>query len=54
MPKADVSDPFRLRQTSQVRDRNTGHAEDGVDTVEFQGVDHKMKPIGDGLRFIFV
>src|SRR5260370_9892341 len=54
MPKADVSQPFRLRETSQVRDRDARQAEDGLDAIEFQGVDHKMKPVGGGGRTHFI
>ena len=54
MPKADVPQPFGLRETSQIRDRNTRHAEDSIDSIEFQGIDHKMKPVGDGGRIHFV
>jgi hypothetical protein len=39
-----------LVRDEQVRDRNTRHAADGIDTVEFQRIDHKMKPVGDGVR----
>src|SRR5713101_3533252 len=54
MPKPDVSQPFRLRETGQVRDRNTRQAEDGIDTIEFQGIDHEMKPVRDRVRIYFV
>ena len=46
MRKADVSQPFRLRQTGQIRDRNTRNVVDGVDCIESKGIDHKMKSVG--------
>src|SRR5437667_87309 len=53
MPKAYVSKPFGLRETSQIRDRNTRQAEDGIDCIELQGIHHKMKSVGDGGRIHF-
>src|SRR5271163_1432996 len=54
MAKADVSNPFRLCETSEVRDRDTGNAVDGIDTVELQRIDDKMKAVGEGFRLCFV
>ena len=37
---------FGLRHTRQIRDGNAGQTEDGVDSVEFQGIDNQMKSVG--------
>ena len=46
MPEADEAHPLGLSQASQVRDGNAHQPKDGVDIVEFQGVDDEMKPVG--------
>src|SRR5579864_8600580 len=53
MPKADVPYSLCLRQPGQVGDRNSCNAIDRVDSVEFQGIDDKMKSVGQGGRLSF-
>ena len=38
---------FGLRQPGQIRHRNTRHAVDRVESIEFQRIDHQMKSVGD-------
>jgi hypothetical protein len=48
MPETDIPDALRLGEASEVGDGNAHDAVDGVDSVELEGVDHEMKPIGRG------
>ena len=46
MTEADEAHPFRLGQAGQIRDRNANQTKDGVNVVVFQGIDYKVKPVG--------
>ncbi len=46
MTEADEAYPFGLREASKIGDGDADQAEDGVDVVVLQGIDDKMKPIG--------
>jgi hypothetical protein len=54
VPEADKADAFGLRQPRQVGYRDAGHAIDGVETVELQGIDHQMKSVSNGGSTRFV
>ncbi|MNK97059.1 hypothetical protein D3C87_1173740 [compost metagenome] len=51
MTKADNAHAVGLRQTGQIRDRNTGQAVDVLDAVQLQRFDDQMKTIGLCLMF---
>ena len=54
MPEREDADTLGLGETAEVRDRDAGHAVDGVDIVELQRVDDEMETVRQsGFRRLF-
>ena len=45
VPKAEVADPFILRQAQQIGDRDARHPKDRVDPVQLQRLHHQVKAV---------
>jgi hypothetical protein len=54
MPERDHTDAFGLGLAREVCDGNPWQTENGIDAIQFQGIDHQMETVRGWLVFLIL